>query len=62
MVQDGDLEGALVEMRRLPPAGRNAFVPWLAKAERRIEVDRRLAAVRATSMAQLRASLAEPRP
>lgn len=61
MVQDGDLEGALVEMRRLPAAGRNAFVPWLAKAERRIEVDRRLAAVRASSMAQLRASLAEPR-
>lgn len=53
LVNDGDLEGALMEMRRLPAPARTAFAPWIARAEPRIELDRRLAAVRAASIAHL---------
>ena len=53
LVNDGDLEGALMEMRRLPATARTAFAPWIARAEPRIELDRRLAAVRAASIAHL---------
>lgn len=56
LVRDGDLEGALIEMRRLPAPVRTAFAPWIARAEPRIELDRRLAAVRAASIEALAAS------
>jgi len=56
LVRDGDLEGALVQMSRLPAPARTAFAPWIARAEPRIELDRRLAAVRAASIRALAAS------
>jgi hypothetical protein len=56
LVRDGDLEGALVQMGRLPAPARTAFAPWIARAEPRIELDRRLASVRAASIRALAAS------
>lgn len=60
LVSDGDLEGALIQMRKLPPAARNAFAPWIARAEPRIELDRRLTAVRSASITALAASGRQP--
>lgn len=56
LVRDGDLEGALVQMGRLPAPARTAFAPWIARAEPRIELDRRLASVRTASIRALAAS------
>jgi uroporphyrinogen-III synthase len=56
LVRDGDLEGALVQMGRLPAPARTAFAQWIARAEPRIELDRRLASVRAASIRALAAS------
>lgn len=55
LVRHGDLEGALAQMERLPAASRAAFAPWIARAEPRVELDRRLAAVRAASIRALTA-------
>lgn len=43
---DGDLEGALADIDRLPPAGRDAAAGWRARAQRRVDLDRLVAAVR----------------
>ncbi|MFN3521298.1 MAG: COG4223 family protein [Phenylobacterium sp.] len=51
--EDGDLDGALKSLDGLPAAGREAVAPWRARAERRAEVDRRVAAVRARALADL---------
>jgi hypothetical protein len=53
LVRDGDLEGALLQLERLPAPARQAFAPWIARAEPRIELDRRLAAIRAASIRAL---------
>ena len=49
----GDLEAAVQTLQRLPPAGRTQFADWLAAADRRIEIDQRVAAVRAGALAAL---------
>lgn len=48
---DGDLETALGILDTLPPAARDAVGPWRALAERRVEIDRRIAALRVTALA-----------
>ena len=53
---DGDLEGALARLDHLPDAARTALGPWREKAERRIEIDRRIAAIRAEATAGLTAA------
>jgi hypothetical protein len=53
LVADGDLEAAMTTLDALPPASREAMAPWRARAERRAEIDRAVAAVRAAAVANL---------
>jgi hypothetical protein len=43
-----DLDGAVRELTRLSGASRATAQPWINDAQRRIEIDRRLAAIRST--------------
>lgn len=47
---EGDVEGALEALDRLPPQAREALSAWRLGAERRVEVDRRVAAIRTASL------------
>jgi hypothetical protein len=49
----GDLEAAVQTLQRLPPIARAQLADWLAAAARRIEIDQRVAAVRARALAAL---------
>jgi hypothetical protein len=53
LVQEGDIDHALRALDTLPQAGRDAMAPWRARAERRAEIDRRVAAVRADALEDL---------
>jgi len=57
LVDEGDVEGALAELDALPPAARDALTGWRTRAERRAEVDRRVAGIREVSMRALKESL-----
>lgn len=50
---DGDIEAALKTLEGLPPGAAPALADWRAEAERRVEIDRRVAAVRETALADL---------
>jgi hypothetical protein len=52
-VEDGDLVTALATLNRLPPTGREALAPWRARAERRADIDRRIAEVRSHALEDL---------
>jgi hypothetical protein len=52
-VDDGDLEAALVTLNALPPQGLKAIGPWRARAAQRVEVDRLVAAIRASAAEDL---------
>lgn len=52
-VADGDVDAALKTLDDLPPAGREAIAAWRARAERRAEIDRRIAAIRAQALEDL---------
>jgi hypothetical protein len=56
---DGDLAGALAAMDGLPASTRATLGPWRERATRRIEIDRRIAALRAQALNDLAAA---PRP
>lgn len=56
LVQDGDLERAMDELAALPPHSRQAMADWIERAARRIELDRHLAAVRASALKSLNLS------
>ena len=49
----GDLEDAVQTLQRLPPAARSPLADWLAAADRRIEIEQHIAAVRARALAAL---------
>lgn len=49
----GDLEAALAALRALPAPAAAPLHGWIAAAERRVEIDRRIAAVRARALAAL---------
>jgi hypothetical protein len=49
----GDLEGAVQTLRSLPRPARAALSGWLSAADRRIEIDQRIAAIRARALAAL---------
>ncbi len=49
----GDLEDAVQTLQRLPPVARAQLGDWIAAAYRRIEIDQRIAAVRARALAAL---------
>jgi hypothetical protein len=49
----GDLEDAVPTLQRLPPVARAQLAEWIAAADRRIEIDQRIAAVRARALVAL---------
>jgi hypothetical protein len=49
----GDLESAVRGLETLPPAVRAPLADWLAAAHRRLEIDRRIEALRAAALAAL---------
>jgi hypothetical protein len=53
LLNEGDIEGAVATTERLPPAAQAVLSPWRAAAERRVEVDRHIAAIRADALAGL---------
>jgi hypothetical protein len=53
LVADGDLDRALRTLDELPPRAREAMAPWRIRAERRAEIDRQAAALRARALADL---------
>jgi hypothetical protein len=53
LLNEGDIEGALAAVERLPPVAQAVLSPWRAAAERRVEVDRHIAAIRADALAGL---------
>ncbi len=61
LVGDGDLEGASAVLNGLPGATREALAGWRERARRRVEIDRRIAGLRAQAAADLSAAeLASP--
>jgi hypothetical protein len=52
-VSDGDIDRALRTLDRLPPKAREAMAPWRIRAERRAEIDRQAAALRARALSDL---------
>jgi hypothetical protein len=52
-LDDGDVDHALRTLEELPPAGRTAVEPWVARARTRAEIDRRVSAVRAQALEDL---------
>ena len=52
-VEEGDIVSALTTLDGLPPAGKAALAPWRARAERRADIDRRVAQVRALALEDL---------
>jgi len=52
-VDDGDLEGALITLDALPPAGRRAIAPWRERAIQRIQLDQLVASIRASAAQDL---------
>jgi len=50
---EGDVEAALEALDRLPRPAREAMAPWRAGAERRVEVDRRVSAIRTAALQTL---------
>ena len=52
-VEDGDLERALHTLDTLPPTAREAMADWRGRAERRTEIDRNAAELRARALRAL---------
>jgi hypothetical protein len=50
---EGDVEGALEALDRLPRPARDAMASWRVDAERRVEVDRRVSAIRTAALQTL---------
>lgn len=50
---DGDIEGALQQMRALPEGGQRATAAWRERAARRLEIERRIAALRTAALRDL---------
>ena len=57
-VEDGDLDHALRTLDRLPPKARDALSGWRTRADRRAEIDRNAAALRARALQGLAAGAA----
>ena len=55
LVADGDIDAALAALDALPPRAREATATWRARASRRAEIDRAVAAIRAQALADLQA-------
>jgi hypothetical protein len=53
LLNEGDIEGALAAIEPLPASAQIVLSPWRASAERRVEIDRHIAAIRADALAAL---------
>jgi hypothetical protein len=53
LLNEGDIEGALTTVESLPTPAQAVLAPWRAAAERRVEIDRHIAAIRADALAGL---------
>ncbi|WP_421739996.1 COG4223 family protein [Caulobacter sp.] len=53
LLDEGDVEGAIRALDTLPDPARMVLAPWLASAERRVEIDRHVSAIRADALAGL---------
>ena len=53
LLNEGDIEGALAAIEPLPASAQTILAPWRATAERRVEIDRHIAALRADALAGL---------
>jgi hypothetical protein len=53
LLNEGDIEGALATTETLPIPAQTVLAPWRSAAERRVEVDRHIAAIRADALAGL---------
>ncbi len=53
LLNEGDIEGALAATELLPMPAQTVLASWRAAAERRVEVDRHIAAIRADALAGL---------
>lgn len=62
LLRGGNLPAAVDELALLPPPAREAFATWTGHARRRIEIERRLAAVRAMTLRDLAAVTPAPEP
>ncbi len=60
-IADGDLEAALATIEVLPVQARERLVAWRGRAERRVEIDRRVAGIRAEALAHLERLTGPPR-
>ena len=60
LLNDGDVEGALAAIEPLPAPAQSVLAPWRAVAERRVEIDRHVAAIRADALAGLARSGGPP--
>lgn len=52
-VREGDLEDALTELQALPEPSRDAMANWIGRAQRRVEIERRINALRAQALGDL---------
>lgn len=52
-LDDGDLAGAIKALDGLPPQARQAMADWRRGLERRVEIDRRIGAIRARALRDL---------
>ena len=52
-LNEGDVESALAALDHLPVPAQTVLAPWRAAAERRVEIDRHIAAIRADALAGL---------
>ncbi len=53
LLNEGDVEGAIRALDAMPDSARVVLGPWLASAERRVEIDRHVSAIRADALAGL---------
>jgi hypothetical protein len=61
LLDEGDVEGSVQALDAIPDPARDVLAPWINAANRRIEIDRHVAAVRADALADLsRVSRAAP--
>jgi hypothetical protein len=52
-VDDGDIEGALEQMRALPPGAQAATADWRERAQRRVAIETRIALLRTAALRDL---------
>jgi hypothetical protein len=53
LLNEGDIDGALAAVATLPPPAQTVLAGWRSAAERRVELDRHIAAIRADALADL---------